>query len=301
MRIFITGGLGFIGTTLTKKLLEGGHHVTAMERSIKRDRPLPSGASVIEHDGTKGGTWQETLATHDLVINLAGASIFKRWSKAQKEAIYDSRILTTQNIVEALAAKRGGAKTLISASAVGYYGFHNDEILDENNPPGDDFLARVSHDWESAALKAQEYGTRVVLCRFGIVMGKNGGALTQMARIYKLFLGSRLGSGEQWFSWIHEEDLTDILEFLIERRDIEGAVNCTAPNPVRNREMTKTLREVLHRPTIVPPVPGFMLRLVLGEFGDVLLKGQRVVPEKLMDAGFTFKFPELREALVNLL
>lgn len=301
MNIFITGGLGFIGTTLTKKLLERGHRVTAMERSIKSVRPLPSGVSIIEHDGTKPGAWQKTLATHDLIVNLAGASIFKRWSRSQKKEIYDSRILTTQNIVDALAARRGGKATLISASAVGYYGFHTDEILDENTPPGDDFLARVSHDWESAALKAQEHGARVVLCRFGIVFGKKGGALAQMAKIYRLYMGSRLGDGKQWLSWIHEEDLASIFEFLIERKGIEGPVNCTAPNPVRNSELTKTMSEVLRRPTIVPPVPGFMLRVMLGEFGDVLLKGQRVFPKILVDAGFTFKFPELREALINLL
>ena len=301
MNVFITGGLGFIGTTLTKRLLEKGHRVTAMERSIKSVRPLPSGVSIIEHDGTKPGAWQKTLATHDLIINLAGASIFKRWSRSHKKAIYDSRILTTQNIVDALAAKRGGRATLISASAVGYYGFHTDEILDENTPHGNDFLARVSHDWESAALKAREYGARVVLCRFGMVFGKKGGALAQMAKIYRLYLGSRLGDGKQWLSWIHEEDLASIFDFLIERKGIEGAVNCTAPNPVRNSELTKTMREVLRRPTIVPPVPGFMLRVMLGEFGDVLLKGQRVSPKILVDAGFTFQFPELREALINLL
>lgn len=301
MNVFITGGLGFIGTTLTKRLLEKGHRVTAMERSIKSVRPLPSGVSIIEHDGTKPGAWQKTLATHDLIINLAGASIFKRWSISHKKAIYDSRILTTQNIVDALAAKRGGRATLISASAVGYYGFHTDEILDENTPHGNDFLARVSHDWESAALKAREHGARVVLCRFGIVFGKKGGALAQMAKIYRLYLGSRLGDGKQWLSWIHEEDLASIFDFLIERKGIEGAVNCTAPNPVRNSELTKTMREVLRRPTIVPPVPGFMLRIMLGEFGDVLLKGQRVSPKILVDAGFTFQFPELREALINLL
>ena len=301
MNVFITGGLGFIGTTLTKRLLEKGHRVTAMERSIKSVRPLPSGVSIIEHDGTKPGAWQKTLATHDLIINLAGASIFKRWSRSHKKAIYDSRILTTQNIVDALAAKRGGRATLISASAVGYYGFHTDEILDENTPHGNDFLARVSHDWESAALKAREHGARVVLCRFGIVFGKKGGALAQMAKIYRLYLGSRLGDGKQWLSWIHEEDLASIFDFLIERKGIEGAVNCTAPNPVRNSELTKTMREVLRRPTIVPPVPGFMLRVMLGEFGDVLLKGQRVSPKILVDAGFTFQFPELREALINLL
>jgi len=301
MKIFMTGGTGFVGTSLTRKLVEQGHQLTILTRKISGD-PSPSrGVSLIEGDPTKEGTWQEHVSGHEAVINLAGASIFRRWTKEAKAMIRDSRILTTKNLVEAMSARTGAETTLISTSAVGYYGFHGNEELDESHPPGDDFLASLSKDWEEAAIKAEMYGARVILCRFGIVLGKLGGALGQMTPLFKSGLGSPLGSGKQWFSWIHEQDLINVYLFLLDHKNLSGPINCMAPESVTNREFTKALGKALKRPTFMPAVPGFILKIIKGEFGNVLLKGQRVAPKKLSDAGFDFQFPRVNDALQDLL
>ena len=301
MKVFITGGTGFVGTGLTQKLAQEGNEVTLLTRSIKSHPAALQGVSYVEGDPTQKGRWQEKVADHDVVINLAGASIFRRWSDTAKKLIWDSRIQTTQNLVEALSARKGKETHLFSTSAVGYYGFHQDEVLDERSPSGEGFLADLSREWESAAVKAKDYGVHVILMRFGIVLGRRGGALQQMIAPFKWWMGSPLGSGNQWFSWIHEQDLVDVFLFLIKGKRISEAVNCTAPNPVTNRELTNVLGEVLGKPTFMPGVPGFVMSLVLGEFGSVLLKGQRVVPKKLLEAGFRFSFPDLRSALKDLL
>jgi uncharacterized protein (TIGR01777 family) len=301
MKIFITGGSGFVGSFLTKKLVEKGHAVTILTRKIKPGRTLPDGAAFAEGDPTKPGAWQGNVAGHDAVINLAGASIFSRWTKGYKKEIYNSRIPTTNNLVEALKGRKGKETHLLSTSAIGYYGFHGDEELGEDDKAGADFLANLAVSWESAALKAKEYGVRVVLCRFGVVLGKNGGALAQLLPIFKWYLGAPLGSGKQWFSWIHEQDLANIFLFLLEHKEVEGPVNCSAPQPVRNKEMTKILGKALNKPTFFPPVPGFALKLMQGEFANVLVKGQRVIPKKLSDYGYQFEFSTLKEALGDLL
>lgn len=299
MRIFITGGMGFVGSNLTKVLSANGHEVTVLDRSVHKDRPVPEGVSRVQGDSTKPGLWQDELAGHDVVINLAGASIFQRWNSEVKKAIRDSRILTTRNVVEAIAARKGNETHVFSTSAVGYYGFHGDELLREDDPAGEDFMGRLAAEWEAEALKARDHGARVVITRFGLVVGRNGGVLGQLVPLFNLYLGSPLGSGKQWFSWVHEDDLANGFLFLLDRKEIEGAVNCTAPNPVRNRELTYTLAQVLGKPVIVPFVPGFALRLLLGEFASVVLQGQRVVPTRLLDNGFEFRFPTLKEALVD--
>jgi hypothetical protein len=301
MKIFMTGGTGFVGTTLTEKLTQEKHQVTILTRAPSESRALPQGAKYVEGDPTEKGVWQESVAEHEVIINLAGASIFSRWSETAKEIIRDSRIYTTQNLVEALAARKEKETLLLSTSAIGYYGLHEDEELIEESPAGDNFLASLAQEWEAEALKAEAYGARVALLRFGIILGKNGGALGQMVPLFNLWLGSPLGSGEQWFSWIHEEDLASIYLHLIGQKDITGAINCTAPNPVRNMDLTRALGEVLGKPTFMPAVPGFMLRMVMGEFGSVLLEGQRVLPKRLLDTGFRFSFPEIEKALQHLL
>ncbi|MBI5604418.1 MAG: TIGR01777 family protein [Deltaproteobacteria bacterium] len=301
MKVFITGGTGFVGTHLMQQLTGQGYLVTLLTRSIRPGRTLPSRAVYLEGDPTNPGPWQDEVASHEIIVNLAGASIFSRWTESYKKAIYDSRIRTTRNVVAALAPRKGQETVLLNASAVGYYGFHEDQELDEETPPGNDFLAVLARDWENEAKKASEFGVRVVLCRFGIVMGEKGGALDQMVPIFKKGLGAPLGSGEQWFSWIHQQDLSAALLFLIDRKEFSGPVNCTSPYPVRNRELTKILGEVLGKPTFMPAVPGFMLRIIIGEFGNVLLKGQRVLPKKLLTLGYSFRFPLLKEALSDLL
>ncbi|MBL7204496.1 MAG: TIGR01777 family protein [Desulfobacteraceae bacterium] len=301
MKVFMTGGTGFVGTTLTRSLTEQGHQVTILTRKMPVNRNLPHGVSLLEGDPTKRGEWQRSVPQHEIIVNLAGASIFRRWGQKAKAVIRESRVLTTTNLVEALSDGVKGETTLLSTSAVGYYGFHGDEELDENSAPGDDFLASVTREWESAAIQAEAFGARVLICRFGIVLGKNGGALGKMIPLFQKGLGSSLGSGKQWFSWIHEMDLVGIYLFLMAKNDLSGPINCTAPEPVRNKDLTQALGKALGKPTVMPAVPGFLVKLIKGEFGSVLLEGQRIFPKKLLDAGFHFRFSRIHEALHDLL
>jgi uncharacterized protein (TIGR01777 family) len=292
MKVFITGGTGFLGAALTEKLLAEGHPVTILSRSSQKT-PTRTGLSFVKGNPAKEGSWQEEIGSHDVVINLAGASIFRPWSARNKEAIYNSRILSTRNIIDALARHADKEMILLNASAVGYYGFRDGEELDESGSAGDDFLATVVREWETEALKAEDSGARVVLCRLGVIIGKDGGALAKMLPVFKLGAGSPLGSGKQWFSWVFLSDLVNIFLYLMENKKISGPVNCTSPNPVTNREMTKALGRALHRPVILPPVPAFLLRGILGEFSHIFVKGQKVIPGKLLESGFIFEFPEI--------
>jgi uncharacterized protein (TIGR01777 family) len=298
MKVFITGGTGFLGAALTEGLLVDGHSVTILSRS-SQNRPIRLGLAYCEGNPTKSGSWQKEIGRHDVVINLAGASIFRTWNEKNKEAIRSSRILTTRNLVEAIGQTRKNI-TLLSGSAVGYYGFRKDEELDENASPGDDFLAEVVQAWEAEALRAEQFGARVVLCRIGVILGRDGGALSKMLSVFKWGLGSPLGSGKQWFSWISLHDLVNIFLFLMGNKNFSGPVNCTAPYPVTNRIMTQTLGKVLQRPTVLPSVPAFVIKGVLGEFSDVFLKGQKVMPRKLLEEGFVFEFPEIEAAFAHL-
>ncbi|HSR14070.1 MAG TPA: TIGR01777 family oxidoreductase, partial [Thermodesulfobacteriota bacterium] len=295
-KIFITGGTGFVGRTLVPALVQAGHEVTLLTRSGIIDE-IPGVHWVIGDPIEKGG-WQGPMREHDAVINLAGASVFRRWTKWGKLLIRETRLLTTRNIVEALDG--GNVKAIFSASAVGYYGFHGDEALEEEAPPGRDFLAQLARDWEAEALRAEAKGCRVVLTRFGIVLGDGGGALAQMVPLFRNYLGGPLGHGNQWVSWIHIRDLSRALIFLLDRRDMSGPVNFTAPNPVRNGEWAKAIAEAVGKPCFFR-APGFMLRLLLGEFGSFLLEGQKVVPKRLLQTGFAFEYPDMDQALQNIL
>ena len=302
MKVLITGGTGFVGMHLSQELLRQGHEVLVISRSPGRPRQSPAGVELVTGDPTQPGAWQERVAECDGVINLAGASIFTYWTGMVKQIIYDSRILTTRRLVEALAPRSGRRTVLINASAVGYYGPRdNDLLVEEDGLPGSDFLARLAQDWEAEARRAADYGVRVVLCRFGIVLGKQGGALAKMLPAFRKWLGSPLGSGKQWFPWIHEQDLANIVLFALRHDHLEGPINCVAPYSVRNRELTETLARTLNRSVVLPPVPGLLLRALLGEFGSVLLTGQRVFPRRLLSEGFQFSYPTLREALADLI
>ena len=302
MKVFMTGGTGFVGTTLARELTQKGHSVTVLMRTGESARNLPQGARALQGDPTVRGAWQEAVPGHEVFINLAGASIFTRWTDEAKRVIRESRILTTKHLVEAMAPRKGKESHLFSTSGAGYYGYHGDEDLTEESPPGTDFLAMLSRDWEAEALRAKDYGARVALMRFGIVMGRSGGMLGEVLPVFRMCLGADLGSGRQWLSWIHEMDLARIFLYLIEEnRTLDGPINCTAPEPVRNHEFTRTLGGVLGVPTFLPPVPGFVLRLMKGEFGSVILRGARVLPRKLLDAGFRFRYPTLQEALTDIL
>jgi uncharacterized protein len=299
MKVFMTGGTGFVGTYLARELAQAGHTITILSRRAHPTAPAPAGISFFQGDPTQTGPWMALVPEHDWIINLAGASIFTRWSEAHKQAIFASRVSTTRNLVTALAA--GDRRQLFcSTSAVGYYGPRGEEILTEDSPPDAGFLGELARAWEAEALKAQDLGVRVVITRFGIVLGRDGGALSQMARLFKRFLGGPIGSGVQWFSWIHQADHARAFRFIQANPEMSGPVNLTAPNPVRNRELARALGRALHRPSFMP-APEFMLRLVLGEFADTLLTGQMVLPKRLLDAGFTFNFPTIEAALENLL
>ena len=299
MKILITGGTGFVGTQLTSRFIQEGNEVTILTRSLKRSGEIPRGISYLQGDPTQKGPWQEAIKNHDAVVNLAGASIFERWTEEHKRAIRESRINTTRNIVEGIMSDRGKQMTLFSTSAVGYYGFHGDEEITEESPAGTDWLARVAVEWEREALKAREKGARVVITRFGIVMGEKGGALGQMIPLFRKFIGGPIGSGKQWFSWVHIKDLAEAFAFLMKHPEISGPLNVCAPNPVRNKDLARALGKVLHRPSFMP-APGFMIKLVLGEFGSVILEGQRVIPKRLLENGYVFQYPDIEKALQKI-
>lgn len=296
MKITIAGASGFVGTALARQLLDSGHVVTGLGTSTSH--PLEAVADFTWHsaDTTRSGAWQDAVREADTVVNLAGRTIFKRWSSAYKRQISDSRILTTRNIVGALA---GEGQTLLSASAVGFYGSRGDETLTETSPPGADFLANLSVDWEQAALAAQVRGVRVAVMRFGVVLGLGGGALAQMLPAFRMFAGGPLGDGQQWFSWIHLSDLLAAIQFLMHQETACGPYNFCAPGPVRQREFARSLGAVLKRPVFFP-APAMALRLMLGEVAGVVLASQKVLPNRLIADGFRFGFADIDSALTNL-
>lgn len=298
MNILINGGLGFIGRHLSHLLLRRGHRVTAVGSRRDPQRIPHENFRYISADASRPGPWQEHLRDAEAVVNLAGKPIFTRWNQSVKKSIYESRILTTRNLVAALPGNQ--AIPLCSASGVGYYGNRGDGILEEQDAPGDDFLAAVARDWEAEAFRAKEKGIRVVAARLGIVLGKGGGAMEKMIPVFRLLAGGPLGDGKQWFPWIHLDDTLAAFLFVLENTQVEGAVNFTAPHPVRNREFARTLGRVLNRPAIMP-APAFMIRLMMGEFGSALLASQRAVPARLLQAGFKFQYPRLEEALQNII
>ncbi|MBI5897077.1 MAG: TIGR01777 family protein [Desulfobacterales bacterium] len=298
MNVLITGGTGFVGRHLADRFLGQGHAVTLLGSRSGNEKICSRGCRTLQADTTQPGDWQQAAADADLIVNLAGRTIFQRWSESYKQQMHASRIRTTQNLVDALPGNR--PVVLISTSAVGYYGDGQDTVLSETAPGGDDFLSRLCVDWEHVALGAVAKGARVVLARFGIVLSADGGALAKMLPGFRLFAGGPLGSGRQWFPWIHMADLLAAIDFLAGRGDLSGAFNLCSPHPVRNRELAQTLGRTLGRPAILP-APALALRLFMGEMAGVLLAGQRAVPERLMAAGFQFQYPRLDRALSDLL
>ena len=299
MKILITGGTGFIGKKLTSRLIQDRNDVTILTRSLKGSEKVSPGVSYLQGDPTQKGPWQDVIKKQDIIINLAGASIFSKWTDEQKKLIRESRITTTRNIVEGIAPHPERKITLFSTSAVGYYGFHGDEELNEDSPQGYDFLARIAGEWEEEALKAKGKGARVVITRFGIVLGEKGGALSQMIPLFKKYMGGPIGNGQQWFSWIHLKDLVEAFVFLMQHPEISGPVNFCSPNPVKNKDLAKALGKALHRPSFFP-APGFMVKWVLGEFGFVILEGQKVIPRLLLHQGFAFQYPDIDNALQDV-
>lgn len=298
MKILITGAGGFVGRRMAEFFSGSGHTVVGVDRNDPPAIKDPSVFSWIQADTTEPGGWQEAVGSADAVINLAGKNIFGRWSEKTKNEIYESRIRTTANVVAAFSGNR--SQILLSTSAVGFYGDRGDELLGEEKNNGDDFLARVCVDWEKEANRAAEKGVRVANMRFGLIMGRNGGALKMMLPAFKAFVGGPLGTGRQYMPWIHIEDLISAHAFVLSNAGISGPVNCCSPNPIRNEVFARALGKVLGRPTVFR-VPKFALSLAMGELGEMILSSQRATPAKLLKHGFAFTYPELETALADLL
>ena len=301
MKFILAGGTGFIGQALREHLTEAGHEVVVLTRRAALEDKPGICMRYAAWNPPAAGAWEEELDGANGVINLAGEAIVgKRWTAEQKKRIARSRIDATRAIVDGLARAKQKPALLINASAVGYYGFTQDEELTESSPAGNDFLATTCKAWEAEALRAESFGVRVVLLRTGVVLEKNGGAIQKMLPPFRLGLGGPLGDGKQWMSWIHLDDLVGLILFAIEGNNVRGALNGTAPNPVRMKEFTRTLGRVLHRPAFFP-VPAFLLRTLLGEMADILLKGQRVFPRRARELGYAFRFTELEPTLKEIL
>jgi len=301
MKILVTGSSGLVGTALVKALGRDGHMVCRLMRpESAANNEVKDGFNVAWNPAT--GELGGAGVGPDAVVNLAGSSIADgRWTAERKAVLHASRVDTTRALVEALAKMNVRPSVLVSASAIGIYGDRGDELLTEESQAGTDFLAGLARDWETEARKAEALGIRVVLARFGIILSPEGGALTKMLLPFKLGAGGRLGSGQQWMSWVTLEDVVGILRMAIEKAAVKGAVNVVAPQPVRNAEFTRVLAKALHRPALFP-APGFALRLALGEMADaLLLSSQRVAPQRLEMAGYRFLHPELSAALGAIL
>jgi uncharacterized protein (TIGR01777 family) len=304
MKVAITGATGFVGTRLVERLHKEGHQGVVFTRNPERaQRIFPTSAypslEVVGYTPTESGSWQQAISGCQGVVNLAGASIAEgRWTPQRKQEIINSRALGTEKLVEAIEHADSKPSVLVNSSAVGYYGTSETAIFDETSPPGDDFLAQVCQAWESAAEKVKESGTRLVIVRTGIVLGM-GGALAKMLTPFKLFAGGPLGSGKQWFSWIHRDDLVRLMIFALTHPEVEGVVNGTAPNPVRMGQLCNTLGDVLHRPSWLP-VPDFALETLLGDSAKLVLEGQQVIPKRTVSYNFDYQYSTVKPALEDI-
>ncbi len=291
MKIFLLGGTGFIGSFLTRYFLNKGNKVFLLVRNFKKVRKLPPGIEIVLGDPLKGGNWQSLIPECDLIINLVGETIFKRWTQEYKKCLWDSRILSTQNVVSALTEKN----VLFNASAVGYYGDRGEEELTEESLPGNLFVSELCKVWEEEAKEGEKKGAKVIIGRFGIVLGQGGGMLSVILPIFKLGLGGKLGSGHQWFPWIHIEDLARAIDFLYNEKAF-GVFNITSPELIRNQEMTQILGKLLKRPTPFP-VPKRAIKFLYGELAEVIMASAKVLPKRLLELGFSFKYPFFEQAL----
>lgn len=302
MKILITGSTGLVGTALTKELKSAGHTVCRLVRPQTNVEAIRGSDGFDVNWDPATGELGGAAVGADAVVNLSGASIADgRWTEQRKKLLRSSRVDTTRVLVSALTKMSARPRALVSASAIGYYGNRGEETLREVSLPGQGFLSEVAKQWEAEAAKAEVLGIRVVLTRFGIVLSKNGGALAAMVRPFRLGVGGKIGSGQQWMSWITLRDVVAILKFCLEDGTVRGAVNVVAPQPARNADFTAALAEALHRPALFP-APPFALRLMLGEMADaLLLASTRVVPERLQQLGYPFVDTDLTASLRTIL
>lgn len=286
MRVLLSGASGFVGKALGQALTQRGDQVVAVVRDPAKTK-LPFPAEMISWNAAA------PLANIDAVIHLAGESVAQRWSASTKEKILRSRVDTARQLRKLVS---GRPAVYISASAIGYYGDRGDELLNEEAAPGNDFLAGVCREWEATARDWEGAASRVAIFRFGVILGRHGGALEKMLPVFRAGVGGRLASGQQWMSWVHLDDVVGMLLHALDRNSIKGVYNAVAPAPVRNSEFTEVLAHVLHRPALLP-VPAFALKLAAGEMSAIFLASQRVSAEKIQASGFSFKYPSLAPAL----
>jgi len=305
MKIAIAGATGFVGSRLVERLQAERHQVLVLTRNPSAaQKVFPTSAfpnlEITAYTPTESGSWQEVIAGCEGVVNLAGEPIAEgRWTPQRKQEILSSRQLGTQKIVEAIAKANPKPSVLVNASAIGYYGTSETATFDETSPPGNDFLAQVCQAWEAEAQKVKDAGVRLVILRLGIVLGQ-GGAIARMIAPFKLFAGGPIGTGRQWFSWIHRDDLVNLIIQALTRPEIEGVLNATAPNPVRMAELAQTMGQVMNRPSWLP-VPGFAIEALLGDGAIVVLEGQQVLPKRPLDYGFEYQYPTVKQALEAIL
>ena len=297
MHVLVTGGSGFIGGALCRRLLAGGHAVSVLTRERQRAEQLFQGkvAAIESLDELPRETAPEAI------VNLAGLSLGSgRWTERLKQEFIASRVGVTRQVISYIARTDRKPGILISGSAVGYYGARGDEELGEDAPPGNEYQSHLCKAWEAEALKAAQHGVRVCISRTGVVLGKGGGALSSLVSQFRLGLGGYVGSGRQWMSWVHIDDLVGIMLHLMADESLAGAFNSTAPNPETNRDFARKLAAALHRPALVW-APDWLLRLMVGEMAHLYVTGQKVLPSRLLESGYRFKFPELRAALADIL
>jgi uncharacterized protein len=302
MRIIITGGSGFIGSRLSDDLIKSGHEVIILSRSPSNTRQrFPNGIKVERWDGNTAQNWGNLVNRNSAIINLAGENLSTgQWTTIRKKRIIESRVNAGKAIVDAIQLAKEKPRVLIQASAVGYYGVHQDELIKESQSAGDDYLGVVCTKWEASTSEVEEYGIRRVILRTGLVLDAKQGALPRLALPFKFFVGGKIGSGKQYIPWIHIQDEIRAIKFLLEEEATSGAFNLSTPNPVTNAEFAKTLGRVMKRPSIFP-VPSIAIKILFGEMSIVILEGQRAIPDRLQEAGFEFNFPILEDALKNIL
>ncbi|NET35101.1 MAG: TIGR01777 family protein [Cyanothece sp. SIO1E1] len=305
MKVAVTGATGFVGSRLVERLQAEGHSVVVLTRSLSRgQRVFPASAfkqvEIVAYTPMQSGDWQAAIAGCDGVVNLAGEPIAEsRWTPARKQLIMDSRKIGTQKLVAAITQAQPQPQVLVNASAIGYYGTSETAVFDENSPSSDDFLAQVCQAWETEAQQVSD-NTRLVILRIGIVLGKESGALAKMLTPFKLFAGGPIGSGRQWFSWIHREDLVNLIVQSLTDSKRQGVFNATAPHPVKMAEFCQILGTVMGRPSWLP-VPDLALEILLGDGAQVVLEGQHVLPKRTQASGFKYQYETVKPALEAIL
>jgi len=306
MRVIISGGTGQIGRALARELLDAGHEIVVLSRNPAAATGLPGSVRLVRWDARTAAGWGQLVDGNTAIVNLAGANLAgsgffpARWTPERKGVILQSRLAAGRAVVEAVAPARAKPQVVIQASGIGHYGSRGDVVVTEADAAGDDFLARLTVDWEASTVPVTALGVRHAVIRTGVVLDPHEGALRRLLLPYRLFAGGPMGSGRQWLSWIHPADEVAAIRFLIENRHASGAFNLCAPEPVTNAQFGQALGRVLGRPSWLP-IPGFVLRLALGEVASIVLEGQRALPRKLLEAGFEFRFSAIEPALRDLL